>query len=211
MHSMRRLRSRTGKIQVSRREFFDLLAVASAAFAAARCDPSMGVAVTLPESEGGDELPVGLESLGGAPNTHQGRTIAAFCDVVVPGKKRDPSGAPGAVDVGAPAIFFDHALPAAEYVGLVAFLLDAAAKDHFDGQRFADIKPEEREEALNLALKDDSPLEFAVQLAKVAFFSGEKVFAYLGYPGPNDGYIAHPDFTFGVAMAREITKDGNYP
>ncbi len=35
--------------------------------------------------------------------------------------------------------------------------------------------------------------------------------AHLGYPGPNPGYWDDHEFTFGRAMATEITTDGNLP
>jgi hypothetical protein len=54
-------------------------------------------------------------------------------------------------------------------------------------------------------------VEFAVELAKLAFYSSADAGKYLGYPGANAGYIDDPDFSFGVPMSKEVTSDGNLP
>ncbi len=193
----------------SRRDFVNLATIASAAFALAACgQPS---SLLDPPASTDEPLPVGLDSLGGAPNTAHGRAIAAFCDTVVPSKRRDLTGAIGAIDVNAPALFFDPALPVSEYLGLIVLILDGLGKKLYDGHLFTEVSPEQRELILDAALKDDSPLDLAVQLAKVAFFSNERAFAYLRFPGPNAGYRDHADFSFATKMSQEITTDGNLP
>ncbi len=72
-----------------------------------------------------------LPSLGGAPDTADGRAVAAFVDTVVPGAHRDPTGAPGGLDVDAPAMFFDPELPAAPFVPILVLALDARARTMF--------------------------------------------------------------------------------
>jgi hypothetical protein len=154
----------------------------------------------------GPELP----SLGGAPDTPEGRTIAAFVDTIVPGSHRDPTGAPGALDVDAAALFFDPDLPALPLVGVLAFALDGLAGPRFDGRQFVELVPAEREVVVEAALEATDLMAFAIQLAKLAYLSSPAAGDHLGYPGANPGYVDHPDFSFGEAMASEITEDGNY-
>jgi hypothetical protein len=194
-----------------RREFLRLAVVAAVAFAststATGCGSGDPPPAETPPPGGSPSLP----SLGGAPDTAAGRTIAAFVDTVVPGRHRDPTGAPGAIDVGAAGLFFDPELPAAQFVGVLVVLLNAECQIRTDGRDFADVSPEERDMVLSEILAKDSPVSFAVQLAKLAYFASEGAAKHLGYPGPNAGYVADADFSFGRPMSREITADGNVP
>ena len=190
----------------TRRDILRVAGSLAAGLAAIKLLPACG-------SDGEDQPPQGgaeLPSLGGAPDSDEGRTIAAFCDTVVPGKHRDPMGAPGAIDVGAPALFFDPELPAGPYLGILVLTLDAFAKLE-GGTGFANIDVATRERALARAIQEIAILEFAVQLAKLATFAAPAMGTYLGYPGANAGYINDPDFSFKRAMSREITGDGNLP
>lgn len=187
-----------------RREFIQLAAVAALAFATTGCSEDTSSAAATPPT------PAALP-LGGAPDTPTGRAVAAFVDIVIPSRDRDPTGAPGAIDVDAAALFFDPELPAAQFVGALALILNAEAGLRKDGAEFADLTVEEREAVLTKFLADDGPVEFAVQLAKLAYFASEGAAAHLGYPGPNAGYIGDPDFSFQRAMSKEITTDGNIP
>jgi hypothetical protein len=210
---------------VSRREFLRFVAYATSALAAA-CGGvrSMGdggaeggLDAAVESGTGGeaamtaDASGVGLPHLGGAPNTNDGRAIAAFVDTVVPGRFRDPTGAIGGIDVGAPGLFFDPELPAARLVTLLRLILDGVARDLFAGRVFAALSFEERDRALEIGLMRVPELEFGIQLAKLAFYSSQEAGRAIGYPGPNPGYVRDPDFSFGRAMAREITRDGNLP
>lgn len=195
----------------TRREFIRVSGLAAGGFAALGLPTCGGRDDTkgASDAEGikgkdGNELP----GLGGAPNTHEGRTIAAFCDTVIPGAYRDPKGAPGAIDTTAVGLFFDPDLPAATFVPLLVALLDARAKGD-EGADFAAISPEAREAVLDKTLQEVEVVTFAVELAKLAYYSTEEAAAHLGYPGPNAGYVFDPDFSFGIPMAREITTDGN--
>lgn len=154
-----------------------------------------------------------LPSLGGAPDTHDGRVIAALCDTVVPGKHRDPNGTLGALDVNAPEMFFDTRLPAAPVVPLVVALLDGQAKKDYGGRAFDALTPAERDLVLSEILISIDIFEFAVQLVKLATFTAENMGKSLGYPGPNGGYFNHPDFSFRQALAKPhpLTIDGNLP
>lgn len=196
---------------LSRREFARAALVAAGAFAALACGGADDDAAADPQKSPPGAMPPGLPSLGGAPDTDEGRAIAAFVDAIVPGKHRDPQGVVGAIDVNAPALFFDEELPAAQFTGALVLLLDFTSKKMFPGQRFADGTPEQRDEVIAKALEQDSPLDFAVQLAKLAFYSTHEGGKTVGYPGANGGYVNDRDFSFGKAMSREITPDGNLP
>jgi hypothetical protein len=189
----------------SRREFIRIATLAAGALAVPACLSRQSAPVPV--------LPIGpaLPHLGGAPDTADGRTVAAFVDTVIPGRYRDPTGAPGGLDVNAPALFFDPELPALPLVPLLAFLLDQVSGQDFAGRAFADLTVPEREQALEHALQVAAPLELAVQLVKLAYYSSDGAADWLGYPGANAGYVNHPDFSFGRAMAREISADGNVP
>lgn len=150
-----------------------------------------------------------LPSLGGAPDTHEGRVVAAFCDTVVPGRHRDPQGSPGALDVGAAALFFDPALPALGFVPLLVTFLDGGA-NRLHNDDFDALTPAQREAVVEDALDGFAPMEFAVQLAKLAYFTSAGAQEALGYPGASAGYASDPDFSFGVPLTREITRDGNF-
>jgi hypothetical protein len=207
-----------------RREFMKLLGVATTALGAACTGRRLVAPADIGDAAAFDAAstdaatdesvldanPTGLPSLGGAPDTAQGRTVAAFCDTVLPGRYRDPLGKPGAIDANTPALFFDPALPAAPLVPLLVLLLDSAAR-RSNGRQFASLSPDEREQTLIAAVVDVPELEFGIQLVKLGFYSSDVVREYLGYPGANDGYRNDPDFTFGVAVATERTTDGNLP
>lgn len=151
-----------------------------------------------------------LPSLGGAPDTQDGLTMAAFVDTIVPGSHRDPTGAPGALDVGAAAFFFDPDLPAAPLVPVMTLVLDNQAQA-LHSKIFSELVPSEREEVVTRVLLTATELTYAVLLAKIAFFASEGAAEHLGYPGANLGYYDNENLTFGRAMATEITTDGNYP
>jgi hypothetical protein len=197
---------------LSRREFGRLAGRAAAAVAASPLLGGLlggcgGGGACDPASDPGGCLP----GLGGAPDSHEGRVIAAFCDVVIPGAHRDPVGTPGAIDVGAPALFFDPALPAAPLVGVLVAYLDGTARRDFADREFLELTVEEREQAVEIAIAGFPLSEFAVQMAKLAYYSSPGAAAALGYPGANPGYRGDPDFSFGAPLAVEITEDGNYP
>jgi hypothetical protein len=203
--SNKKLEIVTPRRRVGRRQFLR----AAQAFAGAAAWTLSGCGRDI-SSDGPPDTQGGLPGLGGAPDTAHGWTIAAFCDTVVPGAYRDPEGTPGAIDVGAVGPFFDDALPAAPFVPLLATLLDAYARD-VAGGTFLEASPEERDEALAKLLDEVDLVEFAVQLAKLAYYVSEPAEHVLGFPGPNPGYVDDPDFSFGVPLATEITGDGNLP
>lgn len=202
----------------SRREFVRVATLAASAFGNA---PGLLLSAcgepASPEPDSGPELDAGpvpvfdLPSLGGAPDTEEGRTIAALVDTLIPGAHRDPTGAPGGIDVGAAALFFDPLLPVAQFVPILSLVLDQTSRRLFPLRRFVHLEPSQREDVVAQALIDVDVFEFAVLLAKLAYFSSAEAGAHLGYPGANPGWVHDPDFTFGRPMASEITTDGNLP
>ncbi len=70
---------------------------------------------------------------------------------------------------------------------------------------------EEREEALTAVAAEVDLLDFAIQLARLAYYSSPITAAHLGYPGANPGYWRDENFSFDRPMATEITEDGNHP
>lgn len=203
----------------SRREFVRVATVAASAFGSAPAlllsacgePPPLEMDSGPPEVDAAPPPIFDLPSLGGAPDTEEGRTIAALVDTLIPGAHRDPTGAPGGIDVGAAALFFDPLLPAAQFVPILSLVLDQTSRRLFAPRRFVHLVPTEREDVVARALIDVEVFEFAVLLAKLAYFSSDGAAAHLGYPGANPGWVHDPDFTFGTPMATEITTDGNLP
>jgi hypothetical protein len=185
---------------LSRREFIRISAAAAGLFALDGCSSS--------QKSVGD---TGLPTLGGAPDTPEGRAIAALVDTVIPGKHRDPTGAPGGIDVGAPGMFFDPELPALKLVPLLVLILDGETNQVFPNKLFEELSSAQREQVLDGALTDVEQLTFAVTLAKLAYFSSDGAAKHFGYPGANDGYVNDPLFSFNTALTKEITSDGNLP
>lgn len=209
---MTRLRKKTEAIELSRRELLRVATVAAGAFAvpgALGCDSSPSLPDAGDDAGSPDGGTFDLPTLGGAPDTPEGRAIAAFVDTVVPGMHRDPTGAVGGIDVGAPGFFFDPSLPAAPYVGVLVLALDAAAVSTHRVRQFVSLTPDQRDDAVAEAIRTSSVFAFAIQLAKLAYFASPEAGAHLGYPGANTGYVDDPNFSFGRAMATEITSDGN--
>ena len=189
----------------SRREFMRLSAVAAAMAAA----PDLACGKKGPTTAPCAPCP-NPPSLGGAPDTHEGHTVAAFVDTVIPSCCRDPVGTPGGLDVNAPALFFDPELPTTAYIPALVLLLDGVAYDTY-GTTFEQLTYDQRDRALATGLTQQPLLELAVILAKLAFYSSDGAGLSLGYQGANNGYISEPDYTFGRPMSKELTTDGNLP
>jgi hypothetical protein len=191
---------------MDRREFIQRVSILAGAFALPAACGDNQVPSGKPDAGGAD---FNLPTLGGAPNTHTGRVIAAFCDTIIPGAYRDPLQKPGPIDVGACGLFFDPTLPAAQYVSILVTALDGFSRSMYKGKQFDEISPDDRDAVVAAAEASEDLMEFAIQLAKLAFYSSDGAGAYLGYPGPNTGYWADADFTFGIPLATEMTKNGN--
>lgn len=146
--------------------------------------------------------------------TAQEKAIEAFCEVCIPGTKTDPIKDPhkklGAVDVCAVALFFDPELPAAALVGLIVGTLNSKSKELYLDD-FVNLTYEQQIAVVDELDQKVSIFGFAIQLAKLAYYSSESAAYVLGYPGANSGYDKNPNFSFGKAMSKEMTKDGNLP
>lgn len=147
-----------------------------------------------------------------AASTDEEKAIEAFCEVVIPGKATDPKGTPGAVEACAVPLFFDEELPAASLVSLIVLMLDSSARAvNKEKKKFVDLADDEKIKAVEKGEETLPEFSFAIQLVRLAYYSSEVAAYQLGYPGANDGYINHPHFTFGAAVSKELTPNGNLP
>ena len=144
--------------------------------------------------------------------THNEKTFSALADTVVPGRETDPSGAPGAVEACALDVIYDDKMPIAEVAAMLVGLLDGAARDLYQ-RNFVDLNLEERTQAILESKKRLPLLSWFLKLIRAAFYVGyfsDVGLKYLGYPGPNLGYV-NLGFSFGEKISEELTADGNLP
>ncbi|MCX5868271.1 MAG: DUF5987 family protein [Proteobacteria bacterium] len=154
-----------------------------------------------------ENAPVCLAAL-----THDEKTFSALADTIVPGCQTDPSGAPGAVEACALNLIYDDKMPIVEVATLLVSLLDGAARDLYQ-RDFVDLNLEERTQAVLESEKRLPLLSWLLKLIRSAFYVGyfsDIGLKYLGYPGPNLGYV-NLGFSFGEKMSEELTPDGNLP
>lgn len=154
-----------------------------------------------------ENAPVCLAAL-----THDEKTFSALADTIVPGCQTDPSGAPGAVEACALNLIYDDKMPIAEVATMLVSLLDGAARDLYQ-RDFVDLNLEERTQAVLESEKRLPLLSWLLKLIRSAFYVGyfsDIGLKYLGYPGPNLGYV-NLGFSFGEKMSEELTPDGNLP
>ena len=147
-----------------------------------------------------------------AAMTHNEKTFSALADTIVPGSETDPSGAPGAVEACALNVIYDDTMPIVEVATMLVGLLDGSARDLYQ-RDFVDLNLEERTQAVVESEKRLPLLAWFLRLIRAAFYVGylnDVGLKYLGYPGPNLGYI-DLGFTFGEKMSEELTADGNLP
>jgi len=144
--------------------------------------------------------------------THNEKTFSALADTIVPGSETDPSGGPGAIESCALNVIYDDKMPIAEVATMLVGLLDGAARDLYQ-RDFVDLNLEERTQAVLESEKRLPLLSWFLKLIRAAFYVGylsDVGLKYLGYPGPNLGYV-NLGFTFGEKMSEELTADGNLP
>ncbi len=173
----------------------------------------LGPAALCSEHDEVGERPSGeaLPHLGGAPNTPQGRTVAAFVDTIVPGRHRDETAASGGIDVGVPGVFFDTTLPIHQFTGLLSSNADFWATQVVPGKLFAELSVTDRDRAVDMALENLPEMQYAVQMVQLAYYSSPGAACLLGYPGANPGYVNDPDMSLGKPVSTEVTSDGNLP
>jgi hypothetical protein len=183
---------------VTRREFVETVGKASLILVL----PLSGCGIQEEEIEPGC-----LEAL-----TPEEKTLAALADTVVPGSLSDPTGAPGAIEACALNLIYDDSMPVAEAAPLLVSLLDGISRTHHD-QKFVALSLEERTQIVQEAEQSLPLLTWLLKLIRCAFYVGtfsDVGLKYLGYPGPNLGYI-NQGFTFGEKMSEELTPNGNLP
>ena len=147
------------------------------------------------------------------PTTVEQETFLAIADTVVPGATTDPSGTPGAVEGCVMNLASDPGLPVAGVVSFLVLLADQRSEKRFE-RPFLELSLQERTELLTEIAAETPLLSYAFRFFRAAHYAGmynDVGPRSLGYPGGNLGYIDDDDFSFGEAVCREKTSDGNMP
>ena len=145
--------------------------------------------------------------------TEDEKKVAAMVDTVVPGRSTDPDGAPGALESCALNLIYDEFYPFVQALPVLLLLVDTLAGNLFS-KTFVECDLKQRTKVLTEAEKQVAMVRLAYRFIRSTFYAatynmvGAKFF---NWPGPNLGYTQHQDFSFGRAMSRELTKDGNLP
>lgn len=141
------------------------------------------------------------------------KTLLAVLETVVPGKASDPQGDPGAVEGCALDMIMDAGWGFRQYGSIFATVLDKRAITK-TGVAFAEATEADRIEIL-LETQDQLPmLRLAFRAIRSAFFGGAYNglgLDYVGYPGPNLGYIHLPQCSFRKPVCKEMTTTGWMP
>ena len=147
------------------------------------------------------------------PLSEDEKKVAAIVDTVVPGKAIDPDGVPGARESCALNLIYDEFYPFVQALPFILALADKLASTDYE-KTFLQCTLTERTRVLQQA-EDKLPLiRLAYRFIRSTFYASTYNMvgaAHLNWPGPNLGYTEHPDFTFGKAVSRELTRDGNLP
>jgi len=147
------------------------------------------------------------------PSSEEERVIALLVDTVVPSAATDPDGVPGALDCCALNLIYDAFFPFQDYLGLIIPALKALAEQDF-GRAFVDCDLEQRTEVLRQAEETVPIIRLAYRFIRSTFYGAAYTMRgteYMGWPGPNLGYLDHPELSFREALADELTDDGNLP
>ncbi len=141
------------------------------------------------------------------------KTVAAIVDTVVPGPASDPDGYPGALDTCAFNLIYDEFYP---FVSALPFLLALVNKksDNKYGKTFEELDLVKRTQVLKESESAVPLMRLAYRFIRSAFYAANYNMVgakHFGWPGPNLGYTEHKDFSFGKAICKEMTKDGNLP
>ena len=199
--------------ELDRRTFLRIASGGSlgAALAALLCRGPFRQALASVEFPEPDHQP--LEGACIAAASDDEKTVAAIVDTIVPGRTTDPTGAPGALESCAFNLIYDDFFPFAANLPLLLPLVDGLA-DQLYGKPFVNCSLEERTEVLKRAEETLPFIRLAYRFIRSAFYAGNYNYVgttSIGWPGPNLGYVGHPDFTFGEPLAQELTVDGNLP
>ena len=148
-----------------------------------------------------------------APIGDEHEIIATMVDTILPGKATDPDGSPGALEAGALNLMYDSFYPARPYVPTIVQMLESLSQDNH-GVPFVELSQDEREEVLLSAQEIVPFLRHAYRFVRSVYYAGlhdGTGLHELDFPGPNLGYIDHPEFSFRKPMSQEATDDGNMP
>jgi hypothetical protein len=199
--------------EIDRRAFLRLASggTVGTALAALLCRGPFGQALASVEYPQPDHQP--LEGACVEAQSAEERTVAAIVDTIVPGRTSDPAGGPGALDSCALNLIYDDFFPFASNLPLILPLVDGLATDLF-AKPFVDCALGERTEVLRRAEEMLPFIRLAYRFIRSTVYAGNYNYVgttYLDWPGPNLGYVDHPDFSFGEPLSDELTLDGNLP
>lgn len=142
-----------------------------------------------------------------------GRVLKMLCETVIPGRMSDPEGTPGALECCAMNILYDEFYPFKENARPVVNIIEKIAQDKYE-RSFVELGQAEREDVLMSAEQWLPLISLVTKFIKAAFFTDAYTtlgWEYVGYPGPNLGYINDPDFGVKEPTSKEKTPDGNMP
>ncbi|MCL5277262.1 MAG: gluconate 2-dehydrogenase subunit 3 family protein [Deltaproteobacteria bacterium] len=151
-------------------------------------------------------------SMGMVPVTEDEKTVYAVCDTILPGRDSDPTGAPGAVDVGTFEFVYDKFYGVVQFLPVILSLINAEAQKDY-GNKFYELGLEQRTTVLRNVETTLGIVDQVYMFMKGPFYIGitsRLGMDYMGDPGPNLGYVNH-DFSFYRPMSGEMTSDGNLP
>jgi hypothetical protein len=146
------------------------------------------------------------------PITDDEKTVYAICDTILPGMASDPTGAPGAVDVGTMDFVYDKFYGVVQELPLVLPLFNGEAQQQY-GKPLYELNPDQRTTVLKNVESILGLIDQIYMFVKGPFYIGiinSIGPEYMGDPGPNLGY-RNQDFSFYKPMSNEMTADGNLP
>lgn len=145
------------------------------------------------------------------PSNDAEEALLALADTIVPGGASDPQGAPGARETCALSVVLSPAFPVAGLADVIQLLLNGTASSQF-GKDFVECTLEQRTLVADIAEEQLPLLTVLYRAVRAAFYGAsynEVGTRWMGFPGENLGYIDHPDFTMGVPVSKELTKNGH--
>lgn len=146
------------------------------------------------------------------PVTDDEKIVYALCDTIIPGRTSDPTGAPGAVDVGTMDFVYDKFYGVVQELPLVLPLFNGEAQQLY-GKPLYELNLDQRTTVLKNVESILGLIDQIYMFIKGPFYIGiinNIGPEYMGDPGPNLGY-RNQDFSFYKPMSNEMTSDGNLP
>lgn len=154
-----------------------------------------------------------LEGACHLPTTDEEKVVAAIVDTVVPGADSDPDGLPGAPESCALNLIYDAFYPFVQVMPALLLIVQQLSDNDYN-KKFIDLDLDERTKVLQKAEETLPLIRLAYRFIRSAFYASTYNYRggnYLRWPGPNLGYTDHPEFSFGKAVSKELTRDGNLP